>query len=205
MTTWWRRNRWGVIGLPFALVAALVASSDRVSSYYWHEGLHDPQQAEPGEWLEYRDVLFDGAGEHPLEVAIHLDGTATTTQPWDSEIPFELPDGARAIRVDLTLRAAPDMILRGCFLALRGSDGTRYDYANDAAGSLQPSSPCVPQLTPGPSPSLGAIDADLSPDGSEARPETWSVAPVVIVPEDADITEVLVWWQQPAYAVLPLD
>jgi hypothetical protein len=28
------------------------------------------------------------------------------------------------------------------------------------------------------------------------------VAPVVVVPEDADIVEVLLWWQPPAYVAL---
>lgn len=202
--SWWRRNRWALLGLPLALAAALLASSDRVSSYFWHAGLHAPDRAQAGVWLEHRDLVFSDAsgeaGEVPIEVAVRLDGTAPATDGWEATEPLTLPDGARAIRVDLTLRADPDEPLRGCFLALRDVDGTRYDYTWDAAGGYQPSSPCVPSLAPGPWAAFAPATEDVDP-----RPEEWSVSPVVVVPADAEIAEVLLWWQPPAYVSLAVD
>jgi hypothetical protein len=32
--SWWRHNRWGLLLLPLALLAALVGSSDRVHLYF---------------------------------------------------------------------------------------------------------------------------------------------------------------------------
>ncbi len=201
--SWWRRNRWALLGLPPALAAALVASSDRVGTYYWDVGLHDATRAPAGVWLEHRALIFSDAsgeaGELPIEVGLRLDGLTGTTQGWEADS-LVLPAGARAIQVDLSLRAGPDVPLRTCSLALRDADGTRYDYTWDAAGAYQPSSPCVPPLTPGP---WAAFGGDTAVD--DPRPAEWSVAPVVVVPEDADIVEVLVWWEMPAYVALSVD
>ena len=201
--SWWRRNRWALLGLPLALAAALVASSDRVSTYFWDVGLHTADRAPAGVWLEHRDLVFSDAsgeaGELPIEVGLRLDGLTETTQGWEADS-LVLPAGTRAIRVDLTLRADPDEPVRTCFLALRDADGTRYDYAWDAAGAYQPSSPCVPLLTPGPWAAFGGDTGVEDP-----RPAEWSVAPVVVVPDDAEIVEVLIWWQMPAYVALSVD
>ncbi len=40
------------------------------------------------------------------------------------------------------------------------------------------------------------------PFDSEPRPETWSTAPVFLVPEGIEITQVLVWWRLPRYVAL---
>ena len=200
--TWWRRNRWALLALLPALALALLASSDRVSAYYWSADLHDPRPGAQGTWVEHRDRVQDVSGERPIDIAVRLDGVATTDAAWESSSDLVLPPGTRAVRVDLTLRAAPDDPVRVCTLAVRDAAGTRYDYDWSAAGGTQPSSPCVPPDTPGPWPETAGLDAD---SGEPARPGEWSVAPVVVVPADVEITEVLLWWAPPTYLALSVD
>ena len=199
--SWWRRNRWALLALLPALALALLASSDRVSAYYWTADLHDARQAAQGEWVEHRDGVPVPGGEQAITVAVRLDGVSDTDRGWESSSPLSLPPGAHAVRVDLTLRADPDEPVRTCQLAVRDADGTRYDYAWDAAGGTQPSSPCVPPDSPGPWPErTGATDAE-----EPARAGEWSVAPVVVVPDRVEITEVLLWWAPPTYLELSVD
>lgn len=199
--TWWRRNRWALIALLPALALALLASSDRVSAYYWTADLHDARHGAQGEWLEHRDGVPVPAGERPISLAVRLDGVSGTDAGWESSSDLTLPPGAHAVRVDLTLRADPDEPVRTCQLAVRDAEGTRYDYTWDAAGGTQPSSPCVPPDAPGPWPErTGATDTEEA-----ARPGEWSVAPVVVVPDGVEITEVLLWWAPPTYLELSVD
>ncbi|GAA4627079.1 hypothetical protein [Cellulomonas oligotrophica] len=202
-TGWWRRNRWALAALPFALVLALLASSDRVVSWWWTQGLHRPTTAAPGAELVFRDVLTDADGDHDVAVTLHLDGVEETTVAWEDGTPLDLPPGTRALRVDLTLGAEPDAALRVCGLAVRGSDGTRYEYVPQTAGAFQPSSPCVPPDAPGPWPASGWSAPEPDPTEHD-RPATWTVSPVVVLPDDVEPDAVLVWWQMPDYAVLPL-
>ena len=197
--TWWRRNRWPLIALLPALALALLASSDRVSAYYWSADLRDARPGAQGEWVEHRDRVVDISGERPIELAVRLDGVATTDTAWESSSDLVLPPGARAVRVDLTLRADPDEPLLVCSLAVRDAEGTRYDYDAFAAGGTQPVSPCVPPEAPGPWPETDYTENDpLAP----RRPAEWTVAPVVVVPADVEITEVLLWWGPPTYLEL---
>ena len=197
--SWSRRNRWALIALVPALALALLASSDRVSTYYWSADLRDARHADQDEWLEHRDRVPDMSGERPIDVAVRLDGVTRTDTAWESISELVLPPGARAVRVELTLRADPGEPVRGCALAVRDADGTRYDYDWAAAGGGQPSSPCVPPEAPGPWPDMEGLES--SPD-ELPRPAEWSVAPVVVVPDGVEITEVLLWWAPPTYLEL---
>ena len=97
----------------------------------------------------------------------------------------------------------PDVVLRGCSLAVRDADGTRYDYVANGWGATQPASPCVPADAPGPAPSLGDLDDVLTPDSTPRRPATWTVSPVVVLPADVQVSDVVLWWQLPQHVVLP--
>lgn len=200
--TWWRRNRWALLALLPALALALLASSDRVSALYWSADLHDAHRGAQGEWVEHRDRIAELGQERPIALAVRLDGVSETDTGWESSSPLALPPGARAVRIDLSLRAAPTEPVLTCQLAVRDADGTRYDYDYDTAGALQPASPCVPPDATGPAP----WDVDATTDeGEPARPQEWRVAPVVVVPEGVEITQVLLWWTPPAYLELSLD
>lgn len=200
---WWRRNGVALAVLPLALVAALLASSDRVYSWWWTQGLHRATTADPGQALVFRDVLDDADGAHPFEVTLRLDGLAETTTGWEQDVPLDLPPGTRAVRVDLAFAADPDVPLRVCQLAIRGTDGQRYDYDSQAAGAYQPSSACVPPATPGPWPASDLIDSATDP-AEGPRPEQWDVSPVIVLPQDVVPASVLVWWAAPDYAELPV-
>ena len=199
-TGWWRRNRWALVALPVALVLTLVASGDRVRILWWEQDLRAPITVDAGATGELHQRVYDGVGgTMPIDVRVHLDGVGdATTLPRD----MELPDGTRAVRVDLTLSADPDIVLAGCELAVRDAAGTRYEYEANAWGAFQAVVPCVPEDTPGPAPSLGDLDDVLSERESPPRPATWSVSPVIVLPDDVEVTEVVLWWQKPQYLLL---
>lgn len=197
---WWRRNRWALAALPVVLVLTVVAAGDRVRTLWWEQDLHAPVAVDAGATGELHQRVYDGVGgTMPIDVRVHLDGVGdATTLPRD----MELPDGTRAVRVDLTLSADPDIVLAGCELAVRDAAGTRYEYEANAWGAFQAVVPCVPEDTPGPAPSLGDLDDVLSERESAPRPATWSVSPVIVLPDDVEVTEVVLWWQKPQYLQL---
>lgn len=199
--SWWRRNRWALVALPLALALMAAASADRVRSLWWEQGLHDPTTAAPGAAVAFHQDVRDGlGGTRPLDVEVRLDAVVdATTPPRD----LVVPAGARAVQVEMTLSADPDVVLRGCSLAVRDADGTRYDYVANGWGATQPASPCVPVDAPGPAPSLGDLDDVLTPDSTPRRPATWTVSPVVVLPADVQVSDVVLWWQLPQHVVLP--
>ena len=199
--SWTRRNRWGLLALPLALVAALAASSDRVKLYFWDEGLRQPQRAAQGAWLDFRNTYSDSDGEHPLEVKVRLDAVRPASTLWQSESPLQLPAGTQAVEVELSLEADPDLPLSICRLAVRDAEGTRYDYLS-TIGSAQPFSPCVPPDAPGPQRALGALDEGRDVSDDPVRPESWTVKPVIMMPAGVEVTDVVLWWDQPDYVAL---
>lgn len=200
--SWARRNRWGLALLPLAVVAVLAASSDRIDAYYLMANPIRASVAEPGEELTFQTRTVDGDGSHDLSVDLRLAGTTPTSELWGGDS-IELPESAELVRVDLTLGAPPESILLGCRMAVVDTEGRRYDYQNlPIGGGSQPVSPCVPEDTPGPRPSLGALGGGGLEPGEEPRPERWSVGPVFIVPTGTEIESVLVWWDLPDYAEL---
>jgi hypothetical protein len=199
---WLGRNRWGLVTLPLAAVAALVASSDRVALYFWDQEPRLARTAQQGQWVDFRDPYTDSDGEHLREVRVRLDAVAPASQPWESTGSMDLPPGSKALSVQLSMAAAPEVPLSVCKLVLRDADGTRYEYLPAYAGMTQPVSPCVPPTAPGPFPALGELDEGRSPSEEPARPATWQVAPVIVVPADATITEVNLWWELPDYVAM---
>jgi hypothetical protein len=197
---WWHRNRGALLVLPVALALTLVAAGDRVRTLWWEQDLRRPTTVAAGDTADFHQRVYDGVGGTlPIDVQVHLDGVSDV-----STLParMELPDGTRAVQVDLTLSADPDRVLTGCQLAVRDSAGTRYDYVSNAWEANQAVVPCVPEDTPGPWPSLGDLDAKLSDQETPPRPATWTVSPVIVLPEGIEITEVVLWWQKPQYLLL---
>lgn len=197
---WTRRNRWGLVALPLALAAALVASSDRVQLYFWDEDLHQPQRAAQGAWLAFGDSYHDSEGEHPLDVRIRLDSVEPATTGWTATTPLDLAPGTKAVEVTLSLEADPQLPLRVCRLSVRDTGGNRYDYLTEVGN--QPLSPCVPPEAPGPFAKLGEIDKGRDTSGEPVRPRSWTVSPVIMLPADVEIEDVVLWWELPDYASL---
>lgn len=202
---WWRRNRWALAVLPVVLALAVVAAGDRVRSYWWEKQWLLPTTAAPGETVTFHQDVRDGdGGTYPVDVTARLDGVTEATTLPDG---LELPPTSRALRVELTLAADPDVVVVGCRLAVRDTAGTRYEFVWDGWGASQPTQPCVPEDTTGPWPMLGGgLDEELStPDGAlTPRPPTWTVDPVVVVPRDVEIADVVLWWELPSYLRLPV-
>ncbi|KSW23558.1 hypothetical protein [Cellulomonas sp. B6] len=199
--SWWRRNRWALVALPLALALMAAASADRVRSLWWEQGLHSPTTAGQGQAVTFHQDVRDGlGGTRPVDVEVRLDAVVDAGALPDGLV---VPAGARAVQVEMTLSADPDVVLRGCSLAVRDADGTRYDYVADAWGATQAVSPCVPADAPGPAPSLGDLDDVLTPDSTPERPATWTVSPVVVLPADVQVSDVVLWWQLPQHVVLP--
>lgn len=203
---WWRRNRWALAALPLALALTVVAAGDRVRTLWWEQDLRRPTAVAPGATATFHQDVRDGlGGTVPIEVRVGLDGVADARTLPDG---LQLPPGTRAVQVDLTLTADPDVVLVGCHLAVRDAAGTRYDYVSNGWSAWQPTSPCVPEDATGPWPSLGDdLDDALTPHDAEAapRPSTWSVSPVLVVPDDVEVTDVVLWWQMPQHLRLEVE
>jgi hypothetical protein len=199
---WWRRNRWALVALPVALLLVLVASGDRVRTLWWDKDLRVATTAEAGARVGFHQEVYDGVGGTlAIDVQVVLDHVGDAAPLPEDMV---LPVGTRAVQVDLTLSADPDVVLAGCSLAVRDADGTRYEYVSNGWGAQQPVVPCVPQDTPGPALSLGDLDDVLSEPEGPPRPGSWSVSPVVVVPEGVEVTDVVLWWQMPQYVQLPV-
>ena len=203
MREWTRRNRWGLLALP--LLAALVFAGNgiRLDDYWWNLEPRNATTADKGEWVTFRQDFHDAAGDATRTVKVRLDGIREVTsipQSFDKTEP--VPGGVRALEVDLSFAAKPDQYLRVCQLALRGKDGERYQFASSVGLVTQMNvNPCVPDDQPGPASAIFKGDNRQVPEGEE-RPETWELHPIVFVPKDADITQVLLWWELPDYLQL---
>ncbi|WP_028046478.1 hypothetical protein [Cellulomonas sp. URHE0023] len=196
---WWRRNRWAVAALPVALTLALVASGDRVRTLWWIHDLRVPTTGQVGETVTFRQQVDGAVGAEPVDVRVRLDRVHDAATLPDDMV---LPAGSRAVQVDLTLSADPDIVLAGCSLAVRDAAGTRYEYVALGWGAMQPVAPCVPEDAPGPMPSLGDLDDELADSDSPPRPTTWEVSPVIVVPDGVEVADVVLWWHMPQYLEL---
>lgn len=199
---WWRRNRWGLVALPVTVVAALAAGSYRVETYWWLEKPRDLQHAERGEWVTFSAAQYDRTGDVPFTVRVRLDGVRPADAPFGADDPLEPPAGVRAVAVDLSLAAAPDVPLTGCELVVRDASGTEYGYESASPSITQASSPCVPPEARGPD--LDLIEG-LDPDTGPRRPGEWSVSPVVLLPDGVEVTEVLLSWGPPDGLLISAD
>jgi hypothetical protein len=170
-----------------------------VQLYFWEEGLHRPQHAAQSDWLTYRQPYSDSNGDHELRVRVRLDGVTEATGLWSSSSELQLPAGTQAVKVSLSFEADPKLPLSTCKLAVRDAAGTRYEYLS-GIDSPQPISPCVPPESPGPDRALGKLDEGRDTSGDPVRPATWTVDPVITLPKDVDITDVVLWWDLPDYA-----
>jgi hypothetical protein len=104
---WWRRNRWGLIGLVPALVVALAIPVHDAYGTFWKSQPRDPISVSKGSW-----VSFDGG-------SLRLETFAPATET--------LPDGAAAWRATIDFRATSETALLGCQILMQDSAGSTYD------------------------------------------------------------------------------
>jgi hypothetical protein len=201
---WWRTNRWWLPVLPVALVAMVVASSSNVREFWWETGLHhELASARPGEPVRVTDPYEDALGPTSRTFTVSLAGLEERPVfPYDDAAGERAPaDGLRAVAARLDWEAEPDQVLELCQVSLLDSEGRRYDLLPDTDQAPA----CVPEGRGGPVTALsGTQERGTVPKGQD-RPPTWSTEPVFLVPTDAEVTRVLVWWSPPDYAALSVS
>lgn len=200
---WWRRNRWGLLALPLVAGLAVAGNGIRADDYWWNRDLRQATSGTQGEFVRYQQDYFDALGETSRTLEVRLDGVAEVTSiPASYGDPQPVPDGFRALRVDLSFRADPDQSVYGCQLGLLGRNGDRYEFRDRLADVAQDEVfPCHPFAAPGPRPPVFEGDQRGVLAGEE-RPEAWQMHPIVLVPEDAEVTHVLMWWEKPGHLKL---
>jgi hypothetical protein len=207
VTAWLRRNRWGLLALPVVAALAIGANAQRLRDYWWDGDLRtEAASGSRGDWVTWSGPFSDATGESTRTFQIRVTGTepADDAGAPDDRTKLELPSGLTGVRVRADFRADPDQVLFGCRMALLDDAGNRYTYTPRIQRASQDIWPCVPQEHPGPMPSITAGEQRTALPGEE-RPETWSTEPVFLVPRDARITRVLLWWEQPDYLAVQLD
>ncbi|MGH3643883.1 MAG: hypothetical protein ACRDUX_33230 [Mycobacterium sp.] len=197
MTSWLRRNRWGLLALPVAVALAVGANAQRLQDYWWDQDLRQPAATgRLDEWVTWTDSFSDATGESTRTLRVKVTGVAATD--------LELPSDLVGERVALDFAAEPDQVLSGCRLALLDGDGNRYVYDPTINEVSQDIWPCVPGNHPGPAPSIAAGQPRTVAPGEE-RPPSWTAQPVLVVPRNAKITQVLLWWEEPEYLAVQLN
>jgi hypothetical protein len=205
VTSWLRRNRWGLLALPIAAALAVGANAQRLHDYWWDQDLRlAGATGSQGEWVQWSDAFSDAAGDGARTIRVRVTGSESIDATSAESADLELPSDLTGWRVTLDLEAAPDQVLFGCRLALVDDNGNRYQFRPMVNNLMQDMHPCVPDDNPGPQPSITAGEPRTVVYGGE-RPRQWTTRPVVVVPRTAKITEVLLWWEQPDYLAVRLN
>lgn len=210
MRTWWRRNRWALIALPFVMVGALAASSSLVKPWWYEKGFH-AGTVSTTDTVTFSDPYDDGFLRYDREFTAKLTGVASFTRrelAGDPPIPgaVSMPAGTRAWGVGLEFTADPDIVLTGCSVGVVGDDGRLYVLGRylDAAQPVTNIQECVPDDTPGPAVTFGETEV-TSPDPEHARPGTWKKYVFGVLPRGVEPRAVRIWWMPPRYAEIPVS
>ena len=204
---WWRQNRLWLAALPLALTAMVGAAAYNVPRFVYDAGPHDElASAGPGGFADVVDDYTDAYGDTSRTLRVRLSDVEEVAEfpyAYPAE-PAAPPEGLTAVRVHLEWEAEPDQVVSGCTVQLQDDQGRRYGLL-PGTDSDQPGA-CVPDDARGPeAPLTKDSERGEIADYEEPRPPTWSTAPVFLVPEDREITTVLVYWQLPQYAALSVS
>lgn len=196
--TWVRRNRWGLVLLPVAVVLAVLASSSRMVHFWYPYGPHDVQSGAVGEQVHLSQDWQDRSGRYVREVDVTVTSVEPTTmiRDWDDQdVPGQGPAGTRLWRVALEMRAPTDAVLFGCQLEIVDTQGREFPYSTTR---IEPSegkiSPCLNADEVGPQPAL--VEGQEHVTETE-RPGSWSTVADVLLAEDAVPRTVRIWWEYP--------
>lgn len=217
--TWLRRNRWGLILLPVALLLAVAASSSRLVHFWLPYVASDVTTGGVGEKVHLSQEWLDRLGRHQRDVDVTITGVERTDviRDWDGEdVPGEGPKGTTLWRVSMTLAAEPDQVLRGCVVEIEDTQGRRfqYDSMHVTPAELKLSA-CLNPDEEGPSFAFTDKDASPSPttstdastsalDTERPRPPRWDTVADIILPSDAVPAKVRIWWDLPTVIDVPL-
>lgn len=198
MTSWLRRNRWGLALLLPALAAAVLASSFRYLNLYepWIEGDVTDQSGA---------VTLAAQDDDPDAVAAGSTATLTPTAittvasgtGLDGSTEVLAPEGSTLWRLDVDVAAPTQMVLAGCEISLLDDTGRSYavmtgSYSGRAVNSSYNAGACTPYLLTGRTLDLDGSYIEAEP-GSE-RPESWSLTLFVVMPDGVPPTRMSVGW-----------
>lgn len=204
--SWWRTNRWALLALPVVVVVALATNGSRLPEYWWDRDFREGTHAAPGETVRFSDEYDDGYVRYPIEGDVQLlDVRRTDTVRNDAggDDPVEVADGGVLWEVRFRFEVDPEIVMRGCQVALVDDD-TRWEPDRYAvSGASLPLSSCAPgtQLGPG---FLPGDDAPSLGHGDEPRPPRYESYAYVVTPSDAEPTAVRLWWFLPRYVELEI-
>lgn len=192
---WWGRNRLALLAIPILLALVVAANGSRLERYWWNTDLRSATTGQQGEFIRFQQDFTDAVGDTSRTLEIRLDDLTDLDEiPSAYGAPAPIPDGLRGVRVDLSFKADPDQPLQGCWLGLVDEDGTRYEFDTTFADTSQTESfPCYEFGKPGPRTPFMPGDKRVTNPGEE-RPAAWQTHPIVFVPEDVRITEMVMWW-----------
>ncbi len=184
---WWRRNRGWLLALPLALGVFVVGSASRLHEFWWAAEPHEQvASGRPGEAI---DVAIDGAprfDEPPKRFRVSLTALEEDAAWLDrvADEPVAPPEGVRAVAAHLEFADAEATGFGSCTVALLDADGNRYLVDDGNADHVYQ---CVPEEV------RDLLGAQQPGDDVEV-PVSWTTAPVFLVPEDARITTLQLYW-----------
>ena len=81
MTSWLRRNRWGLLALPVAAALAVGANAQRLQDYWWNVDLRNAAATgSQGEWVTWSDDFTDALGDGTRTLRVKVSRTESTVR-----------------------------------------------------------------------------------------------------------------------------
>lgn len=198
--TWWQRNKVALIALVPLTVAAASASSYRLNDL-WLPSQPTPPTAVAGTSAHYHSEFRRG-GVHTRDVDVTVVGIRDAA----SLNGLRAASGATLKVVTLDLAADPEAFLDGCTAQLtgpdqvvRGTNGGKVD-ATTGAPRFDPAG-CVPTDAPGPY--VDSFTGQVVPSPAP-RPGRWRAEIAFAVPQNAQVTQLRLYWDTPGYLVFTL-
>lgn len=192
--SWWRRNRWALLALPFVLALVAVSGASRLVNFWWPSQLGEPVAATVGEPVAFTAQTWDEQGARTsIDLSVLVGPTVEAVDWTDADgmlqrVPYV--EGTRVWRTDVTFTAPPQQDPTVCFAEVVDTRGRTTTYTTTAVGaSGLPLSPCSPPFS-------------LSDEGP--RQETWTVPVLVRLTADVEPRELRIWWQPPEHVSVPL-
>lgn len=203
--SWWRRERRAIALLPLGLLLALGGTASRIDEYWWNRGFHEPAEVVGG-WTQVDDRYDDGYLAYPIRAEVRLASAERVDEVAGASEPVAIATGGELWRVELDWQADPDVMLRGCRLALVGDDDVLYQAGTEGwdATSEGLRDKCLPEDRYGPQQQVGSTAQPRVPDGEQSRPRTWRSTAYVVTKEGFEPDAVRLWWYLPRYAELPI-
>ncbi len=231
--SWWRRNRWGLAGLPLAAALAAAGNASLVAPQWYDVGFHAAQTPGADGWTTATAQVRGGA-DYVVSARLHLVAVepVTSVPGPDGDPPGDRPAGETAVqtppgtvlwRISVDVRADPSTILDQCRVALVDHRDRLFDtLAPPVTATHGAATPGPGSTGPGPNVMLTTVTVRprcVPPDtpgpqwdlvaqavrpAQVPRPAAYRLVAYAVTPRDARPVEVRVWWQLPRYAALPV-